>query len=187
MKKYSYKIEQDENPDSPREWDNITTMVCFHNRYNIGDKHDYKSDDFSGWDKLREQIESDHKVLAIRPLYMYDHSGITISTSSFSCRFDSGQIGWVFVTLKQLKLICGEEESFRLNEIIDSEVETYDNYLRGEVFRYEVIESETCSLGHEHNNVVASCGGYYDEDDCKNEAESEMETYEKIYESLMAE
>jgi hypothetical protein len=162
-------------------------MVCFHNRYNIGDKHDYKSDDFSGWDKLREQIESDHKVLAIRPLYMYDHSGITISTSSFSCRFDSGQIGWVFVTLKQLKLICGEEESFRLNEIIDSEVETYDKYLTGEVFRYEVIESETCSMGCEHTNVVASCGGFFDEDDCKNEAESEMETYEKIYESLMAE
>ena len=187
MKKYSYKIEQDENPDSPRNWDNVTTMVCFHNRYNLGDKHDYKSDDFSGWDKLREQIESDHKVLAIRPLYLYDHSGITISTSSFSCRFDSGQVGWVFVTLKQLKLICGEEESFRLNEIIDSEVETYDKYLTGEIYRYEVIESETCNMGCEHTNVVASCGGFFDEEDCKSEAESEMETYEKIYESLMAE
>ena len=42
-------------------------------------------------------------------------------------------------------------------------------------------------MGCEHTNVVASCGGFFDEEDCKSEAESEMETYEKIYESLMAE
>ena len=27
--------------DDPRSWDNIGTMVCFHSRYNLGDKHYY--------------------------------------------------------------------------------------------------------------------------------------------------
>lgn len=189
MKKYSYKIETDEYPDSPREWDNVTTMVCFHNRYNLGDKHDYKSDNFNGWLELKEQIESDNEVLAIQPLYLYDHSGITISTSPFSCQWDSGQVGWVFVTRKQLKLLCGDQDirAERLNDIIDGEVETYDKYIRGEVYRYEVIETEECNLGCEHENVVASCGGFFDEEDCKSQAEDEMEQYQKIYESLLTE
>mgnify|MGYP003341339394 FL=1 len=41
MKKtYELEIEQDDNGYNPRtEWDNVTTMLCFHKRYNLGDKH----------------------------------------------------------------------------------------------------------------------------------------------------
>lgn len=187
MKKYSYLVEQDECPDSPREWDNVTTMVCFHNRYDLGDKHDYKSDNYDGWLGLKEQIESDHEVLAIQPLYLYDHSGITISTSPFSCRWDSGQVGWVFITLKQLKLMYGNQEDFRLNDIMDSEVETYDKYLRGEVYRYEVYQSEVCNLGCEHKTMLDSCGGFFDEEDCKNEAQELVESYKMVQESMLNE
>jgi hypothetical protein len=164
-------------------------MICFHNRYNIGDEHDYKSDNFNGWDELKEQIEADNEVLAIQPLYMYDHSGITISTSPFGCQWDSGQIGWVFITRKQLKLLCGDQDirAERLNDIIDSEVKTYDQYLTGEVYSYEVYESETCDLGCEHKTMVESCCGFYDEADCESEAKALVEQYEKIQESLLAE
>ena len=27
--------------DSPRDWDNMGTMVCWHSRYTLGDKHDH--------------------------------------------------------------------------------------------------------------------------------------------------
>lgn len=39
-----YKIEicyDDLAPDSPRDWCNLGTMVCWHGRYSMGDKHDY--------------------------------------------------------------------------------------------------------------------------------------------------
>jgi hypothetical protein len=188
MKKYSYQVTNDDDSMNPRtDWDNVTTMVCFHNRYDIGDKHDYKSNNFNGWDELKEQIESDHNVLAILPLYMYDHSGITISTSPFGCQWDSGQIGWVFITLEKLKLMFGEDKSFKLNELIDSDVKTYDQYLTGDVYRYEVYENETCNLGCEHKNVIESCGGYYDEAEAESEAKALVEQYEKIQESRLAE
>ncbi len=32
----------------------------------------------------------------ILPVYLYDHSGITINTVPYSCRWDSGQIGWIY-------------------------------------------------------------------------------------------
>ena len=37
------KVFVDEDPQSPREWDNAGTMVCFHRRYNLGDINDLKS------------------------------------------------------------------------------------------------------------------------------------------------
>lgn len=182
MKKYELKVVQDESPESPRDWDNVTTIVCFHKRYDLGDKQDYKSSDFNYWDELKEQIETDHKVLMIKPLYMYDHSGITISTSPFGCQWDSGQIGWIFIEEKQWISMMGEDmdrSEERLLRIIDSEVETYDKYLQGEVYQYKIYEVEECNLGHQHRTLVECCGGYFDEEDCRSEGESYMEHLEK--------
>jgi hypothetical protein len=183
MKKFELKIEHDDDPMNPRtDWDNITTMICFHKRYDLGDKTDYKSDNFDSWDELKTQIESDYKVLMIKPLYMYDHSGITISTSPFGCNWDSGQIGWVFIDKDNLQRISGDSDGFNelnLEEITDSEVKTYDQYVTGEVYRYTIYEIETCSLGHEHKNFVEGCGGYFGEEECENEGKSVLQHLEK--------
>jgi hypothetical protein len=183
MKKFELKIEHDDDPMNPRtDWDNITTMICFHKRYDLGDKTDYKSNNFDSWDELKTQIESDYKVLMIKPLYMYDHSGITISTSPFGCNWDSGQIGWVFIDKDNLQRISGDSDGFNelnLEEITDSEVKTYDQYITGEVYRYTIYEIETCSLGHEHKNFVEGCGGYFGEEECENEGKSVLQHLEK--------
>jgi hypothetical protein len=183
MKKYELEIELDNDPMNPRtEWDNTGTMICFHKRYNLGDKHNYKSDNFDSWIELKEQIESDYKVMYIKPLYLYDHSGITIKTSPFGCQWDSGQVGWIFVDKDNLQRISGDSDGFNelnLEEIIDSEVDTYDKYLTGEVYRYELYEIETCNLGHEHRNLIESCGGYYGEDECRSEGENMLQHFEK--------
>jgi hypothetical protein len=183
MKKYELKIEQDTDPMNPRtDWDNITTIVCFHKRYELGDKTDYRTEDYDSWDEMKKQIKKDNKVLLIKPLYMYDHSGITISTSPFSCRWDSGQIGWVFISEKQLNTMCGEDfkrGKKTLECIIDSEVKNYDEYLTGNVYQYTIYEIETCDKGHQHKSVVESCGSYYDEGDCKDEGLSALQHLEE--------
>ena len=184
MKKFELKVKQDNSPESPRSWDNLTTMICFHKRYDLGDEHNYKSNDFEGWEEIKQQIETDYKVLMIKPLYMYDHSGITISTSSFGCQWDSGQIGWVFIDEKQWIQMMGEDmdrSEDRLDRIIESEVETYDKYITGEVYGYEVYEVETCDKGHEHKTLVESCWGFYDEDECESEGRSMIEHLEKEF------
>lgn len=38
-KGYIINVFQDDNPESPREWDNLGAMYCFHRHYNLGDKH----------------------------------------------------------------------------------------------------------------------------------------------------
>jgi hypothetical protein len=165
---YKVRVIRDENPENPRTaWDNLGTMVCFHNRYDLGDKnHGYKSRDFNGWGELEKQIIKDHDPCVILPLYLYDHSGITMNTTGFSCRWDSGQVGFIFISKKKvreeynLKRITKEWREKVQNYMV-GEVETYDEYLTGQVYGYEVIQVETCSLGCEHEEHIDSCWGYY--------------------------
>ena len=185
MKKYELKIEHDDDAANPRtDWDNITTMVCFHPSYNLGDKHDYNKDSFGSWGELKEQIESDYNVLMIKPLRLYDHSGITISTSNsypFNDRFDSMMVGWVFIEEKKLELMCGKDydrSEEKLSEIIDSDVETYDKYITGEVYRYSIYEIETCSLGHTHKNYVEGCGSYFGVEEAESEGQAVLRSLE---------
>jgi hypothetical protein len=180
MKKYIYKIEQDNNPSCPREWDNFGKMVCFHNRYNLGDKHGYRSSDYDGWNELKEQLIKDGAEV-ILPIYMYDHSGITISTASFNCNFDSGQIGFIYCTAKDMDSdgMAGTIDEDRAIILMKGEIETYDSYLRGEVYGYRIFEQEVCDKGHTHENELDSCWGYYGEEEATAEAESLVSYYER--------
>jgi len=174
---YLVRVVQDCNPESPREWDNLGTMVCFHGRYNLGDKHTYSHRDYSGWEEIKKDIIKNENVGVILPLYMYDHSGITISTSPFSCRWDSGQIGFIFISKKKMLeeyggKIVTQKLKERVKGYLENEVKVYDKYLTGEVYGYEVhhvtkIEDE------EDSELVESCFGYYgDEDKCMEEGVS---------------
>lgn len=179
---YIARTYQDESPESPREWDNLGKMICFHNRYDLGDKHGYNSNDYNGWGELREQIEKDYNVGVILPLYLYDHSGITMNTTGFSCRWDSGQVGFIFVS-KQKMLeeyggkIVTQKLKDRVTEYLKGEVKNYDQYLTGDVYGYRVFKVDTCSLGHEHEEELDACWGFYGEDECMNEGVSVMEYY----------
>ena len=79
------------------EFDNLGKMVCFHKRYSLGDDHDIHHDDFNGWDEMGEHLTKGHDAVIILPLYLYDHSGITIQTTPFSCPWDSGQVGFIYM------------------------------------------------------------------------------------------
>jgi hypothetical protein len=184
---YLIEIEQDMNPESPREkdyWDNFGTMVCFHNRYSLGDEHDYNSDDYSGWDEQLKVISKNEDVCVILPLYLYDHSGITMNTTGFSCRWDSGQVGWIFISKEKVrKEYSVKRISKKLKERITgyliNEVKTYDQYLTGEVYGYKISKITKCDLGHEDTEELDSCWGYYGENSCLEEAEKIVEFYQQ--------
>lgn len=156
------EIHHDESADNPRTaWDNLTIMAVFHSRYDFGDNVDFSSDDFNGWDEMEKHIRSKYKPLAMKPLYMYDHSGITIATTPFGCQWDSGQIGFVYITQKKLDemgVTINEDETWpdfvkRLESYIDGEVEVEDQYVRGEVYGFIIKDPDG-----EH---VDSCWGFY--------------------------
>ena len=81
-KGYTINIEKDLDPLNPRtEFDNLGKMVCFHDRYDLGDKdHGINHNDFNSWKEMFDHIKRTEIVAVILPLYLYDHSGITISS-----------------------------------------------------------------------------------------------------------
>lgn len=172
--KYKVKIVQDENPESPRtSMDNLGTMVCFHSRYNLGDKHNYDHGDYNGWDEMKLDIIKNEKVGVILPLYLFDHSGLSISTGDFNDRWDSGQIGFIFVSKdKMLKeyggKICTKQLKEKVTKYLEGEVETYDQYLRGDIYGYKVWRLGKKS--GKKKELIDSCWGFYGEDQCLDEA-----------------
>ena len=172
---YTVEIHADECHESPREWDNLSQIVCFHNRYNFGDKNDYSSEDFDGWESMKKQIIRDHNPVAIVPVYLFDHSGLSIATD---CRhfqacdshgWDWGQIGWAFVPREvALKEYSKKRISAKLRElamrVLQGEVETYGQYISGEVYGYVIKNGE--------EEEIDSCRGMYGYDDTISEAKA---------------
>lgn len=165
---YTIDIFQDDDPINPRvDYDNIGTMVCFHRRYQLGDKdHGFKSpQEFREWCK--------GKKLIILPLYLFDHSGLTISTSDFGDQWDSGQVGWIFIRPSEAIKQWGKKVDYQEKalECIKAEVEEYDNYLRGNVYGYVVKSPEGKEIG--------SCWGFIGKTDYViEEAMSEVTLHE---------
>jgi hypothetical protein len=163
-KGYTIKISQDKDAENTRtEWDNLGTMVCFHRKYQLGDlNHEFSQGDYNSWQKLATAIQKED-IAVILPLYLYDHGGITMSTRNFNCRWDSGQVGFIYITKKKAR------KEFRIKRItkawveklttyLKSEVNTYDNYLTGNVYGFQVEDAE------ENEIVDGSCFGFYGDD-----------------------
>jgi len=165
-KGYDIEIEPDECDESPRGWDNAGTMVCFHNRYTLGDKTDFKSDDFESWEELEKAIVKKEGRVLIYPLYLYDHSGLRMKIGSFAgllpqghAEFDSGKVGYIYISYKKIREEWGKKEGRLSQKAINQakkclarEVEEYDQYLSGDVWRIHVkLNGET----------IDSCGGFY--------------------------
>jgi hypothetical protein len=174
---YITRTYHDDSTESPRDWDNLGTMVCFHNRYDLGDKHNYNSNDYNGWDEMEKDIIKRENVGVILPLYLYDHSGITMNTTGFSCNWDSGRVGFIFISKqKMLQEYGGKIVTQKLKDRVEgylkSEVETYDQFLTGDVYGYRVFKEEN---GVEEE--LDSCWGFYGEDTCMEEGVGIMEYY----------
>lgn len=146
--KFRIKVSHDDGDfNDPREWDNLGTMICFHRHYSLGDKHNLDSSDFSSWDEMESYLFRELKAEVVLPLYMYDHSGITMNTTGFSCSWDSGQVGFIYVTREDILNEFGVKritKSLRekVEEILIGEVEVYDQYISGDVYYYAIEKCE---------------------------------------------
>lgn len=173
--------------ETPRDWDNMGHMICFHRGYTLGDKTDLKSDRFDGWKELMEYLVKEKKARIIMPLYLYDHSGISMKVGSFAgllpqghAEFDSGQVGFIYATdmdIRENYLVKRITKTIlaRAEGLLKAEVETYNQYLTGEVYYYKITKHVKgmhndcvhCKKPlevpepYEEDVDVDSCGGIY--------------------------
>lgn len=153
------EINCDDCAESPREWDTLGTMICFHKRYDLGDKHDLRSEDFNNWEEIKNHVEKEYNPLIILPLFLYDHSGISIKTfrHGYHSSWDCGQVGYIFISKEKVK----EEFTVKritkalkekIENLLIGEVETYNDYVTGNVYYFSCLDDE---------KTIDSCGGFY--------------------------
>ena len=90
----------------------------------------------------------------ILPLYLYDHSGITMNTCGFSCSWDSGQIGWIYADKEIIEQEYGKvtpETLEKTRQVLEAEVEEYDYYLTNQCYGFQLFKE---------NVEVDSCWGF---------------------------
>ena len=169
-KNHEIAIEYDDNPDNPRSWDNICEIHHWHSHCNLGDV--YHTDTESVEEMLAKAKRQNDIVMA---LHCYEHGGITISLNSFYGRvpgghyeWDSGQAGFVIIRRKKMLEEFGGKTftaklKKRAREIAEAEVETFDAYLRGEIYGYIIGDDGD------------SCWGFYSIEDAIEEAKSTID------------
>lgn len=152
--------EEDSSFANPRDNDNAAILVCSHRNYRLGDREPTDTErEAAQRGLLQRYLELTEGALGeVKPLYLYDHSGISISTGSFIGRahhaeWDSGMVGFAYVPRDNP---CGTDAE-HAEACLEEEVKEYDSYLRGEVYYFLVKNAD--------GEVLDSCGGFIGDTD----------------------
>lgn len=140
----------------------------------------------AGWDALHRRLDDWHQATleaerraevalqrvldrntVMLPLYLMDHGLIGMSTGDYGDPWDSGQVGWIYLTRADIIREWGwsvltKARRAKLIDTMRAEVETYDQYLQGDVYGFVIEESIHCAAcRHTHTEQLDSCWGFY--------------------------
>lgn len=187
---------------NPREMsDYLGTMICFHDKYELGDKHQFRSptrfledlvgdilpDRYVEFDaysenKLVEMLLKSKQIIML-PLYTYEHGGITLKVGNGM--YENGYTGWDWSTVgviyathaKIREWMMVKRVSKKMREhvirILKEEVKEFDQYLQGEVYGFKLLDTKK----DEQIEIGYETGPFYGDDWEENGLSSELGEY----------
>ena len=174
-KGYQIEIHQDIDPENPREWENLFTVVGWSRRYNLTDPDFQKQINFSDPEEFLEWWKLQGGGV-IHNLFMFDHGALAFSISSFGDPWDSGQVGFMFATNAKIREWFNVKKITKairekVEENLKAEIKTLNAWNRGDYCGYVV---EGLDMG--------SCWGFETSEDAiaaaKEEIDGEIEMIE---------
>lgn len=125
------------------------------------------------------------------PIYMYSHSGDTISTTPFGDRFDSELAGFIFLDRETILEECVPINGKKLTRLtkealelavglLELEVKEYNQYLIGDIYGYSISKLNP-NRGEGQGEFiiederVGECWGFYGETNCLDEAKQAVD------------
>ena len=169
-KGHTIHILPDSDPPHPRkDQNNLAVFAFFHTRYDLGDKPEgLRMEYCNGWTEMEAHIRKTFKPVYLTSVYMYDHSGLALSTEPFSCPWDSGQIGFAYITRESWKARYGT------NRITAQHREKFPAHIRGELKDYETYLNNDY-VGWRIDEDGDSCWGYSREEDAIADAKGSID------------
>lgn len=130
------RIEQFPFALNPREeWEHMGRIAYISSRYVLGDER-LSSEEIKALIRRRD--------IVYLPVYALIHSGTCLSTTPFSCPWDSGQSGIIYVEKAVLRKEWGikrltQKHIREAQKMLESEVEEFSAYLSGDVWEYQLF------------------------------------------------
>lgn len=178
---YKVRIEQDCDASDPRkDYDEVGTMVCWHHNYRLGDRQPEEMEIAAlrrgGFPLLRRYLRMTADAAIVLPLGLLDHSGLHIyigggSHWTDSAGWDSGTVGFIYCTRKQVNEEWAGDVA-AAERYLEATVETYDQYLRGDVYYYTIEKPD--------GETVDNCGGFFGYDYVKQEARAAAKSLPRL-------
>jgi hypothetical protein len=165
---YILQVIADDDPMSPREWDNLSHIYGQHRNYTIGDGEP-PSDHLRALQRggprlLYRWLRRYQGLVAFTKLGMYEHSGITVYPVPLGSNghhafdsdgWDSGTVGYAYVDRERLDYMGTDQAD--AERVMLAEVQEYDNFVRGDVWGF--VLSKPCDHEDEHDSdeSIAAC------------------------------
>jgi hypothetical protein len=149
---------------------NVAVMFCLHKRYELGDKREHNTPE--SFDEYLK--ENKDEVVLLQPLYLMDHSGLSISigASRFAAcdpqGWDWGKLGYVYTTKTLIRQQLGvklvtKKVLEQVQKQIEAEVAEYDQFLQEGAFGY-VFKKRFPVDEEDEEKSTDSCFGFYGTD-----------------------
>ncbi len=183
----------EEIPMNPREeHDNLGWIVYKSDKYRLGDEkiddpidwlcsmleyddlHDYNNHAGTDYEYNKDTLTELESELMdnfiFLPVYKFEHGMVKLSTGEFSCPWDSGQVGYIYVPKDKMDEVNNWTENFlngrtkreAAEDILRGEIETFSEYINGEVYGFRVEEVTKCECcGSENVEILDSMAGFY--------------------------
>lgn len=139
-------------------------MICRHEKYNLGDKHNFKSEkelfeyllqkaninpeeigvDMDNIEGSKEKLlEELRKHLPILPLFLYDGKFPEMTTAQERRETKGEFIGYIFMDEEQLEKLFGDAGEDKIKNgvwYLLEDADLYSNYISGNNFLYELFK-----------------------------------------------
>lgn len=198
---YTYRlfIETDEDAESPREWDNVSTIITWADRYSSPDVSEYSlpvnggSDIEDVWDVLKpyrpsnaafEGEKGEWEEVCANLIHRYDaylilplcHNELGLSETYGYAN------GYAFITRETILREWGKKNSKIVTKsmresalkCLRSEISTYNDWVNGDVYGYVIDRLAPDQEEHENGEDIDSCWGFYGYSYAESEGESAL-------------
>lgn len=137
------------------------TLAGYSRQYKLNETGLDKPDSL---EELKDLINKNYEVMAILPLYMFEHGNMLLGTSDFGDKWDSGQIGFVFVTKDMAREFDLKTEQEAINSI-NGGIEYFNKLNNETLYRIDLFEVKVCDCCNSVEELNCECltSSFYDE------------------------
>jgi hypothetical protein len=174
------ELHYDPDAESPRENDNLATLVLFGGgKYDLANEDPtFRTEDYDGWPEMVQDCSEKHGGV-VTMVRAYDHSSFGLQAFDadghrgypWNCPWDSFWVGFAYIPLAKIVAEYGDaspESIKKARAVLRSEVDVYSLWIGGGFTGYVVRDANG-----EH---IDSCWGFDDPEYCKQQAvEAAME------------